>query len=545
MKMLTRILTRAALCLVFFLSFPGGTPAETGSFQRIAAVKNKLAKHRLPPQSRVYYFNAHTMPAFTEVQYGASHTMSITWDVPIHGGPLNTVSSSSGIFCNEARDHIAEEVHQVLSTDAHTGVSVVFVETITISPAVMEYFSGLGLQEFFYFRRFEERDEYSYLISETVGALRLWINFPYVPPPPVSTIDVTTSPIRSRVALGRSAMIPVSWMITGIPASAFGTQAVSTGGTFVSPDNLILKTYAQGLSRRITGPRLTFSESVLVSGGLIYEAHKRGYARFSFRRTFAVGADSIEAGIDIDITGGAGGAFAVSRLSLGFEDWSPLKFINEGGKVQVAADIAYSGSGLLSAAWELADPLTTVGSPAYRTIKSENLFLAGQGRTRIEGPPLPTDAAGLYLVRLRLVNPPPAGEIPVVRYFVNPVAPRKAMPAPTSQPQPIRISLPSTGFKFIPGTTLDWDAIPGSRAYQVEIYRKEFGATAISHNLLPPGTSNLVAGMVVPGDQTKAALSSMSGKRLKPNQAYLWRILAIGEGGQVIGASHIEEFRTP
>jgi hypothetical protein len=48
-----------------------------------------------------------------------------------------------------------------------------------------------------------------------------------------------------------------------------------------------------------------------------------------------------------------------------------------------------------------------------------NQFLVGRDTTVIKGPRLPTESTGSYIVRLRVIDPAPAGfETPVATYNV-------------------------------------------------------------------------------------------------------------------------------
>ncbi|MFQ5901728.1 MAG: hypothetical protein ACE5IH_09265 [Thermodesulfobacteriota bacterium] len=75
----------------------------------------------------------------------------------------------------------------------------------------------------------------------------------------------------------------------------------------------------------------------------------------------------------------------------------------------------------------------------------------------------------------------------------------------------------------------------GARAYQLELYLRE--STPIS--------SQPVTGMLVPARQKETPLSQMARQRLLSGQVYLWRVLAIGEDGTIIGESWFREIRMP
>jgi hypothetical protein len=54
-----------------------------------------------------------------------------------------------------------------------------------------------------------------------------------------------------------------------------------------------------------------------------------------------------------------------------------------------------------------------------------------------------------------------------------------------------------------------------------------------------------VAGMLVAGGQARTTLSDTARSRLISGQSYFWRVLAIGNDGNVIGESPAREIRIP
>ena len=54
-----------------------------------------------------------------------------------------------------------------------------------------------------------------------------------------------------------------------------------------------------------------------------------------------------------------------------------------------------------------------------------------------------------------------------------------------------------------------------------------------------------VTGMILPGGQTDTALPTTTRWHLRPNGAYLWRVLAIDEDGAIVAVSQVRKIRAP
>jgi hypothetical protein len=102
-----------------------------------------------------------------------------------------------------------------------------------------------------------------------------------------------------------------------------------------------------------------------------------------------------------------------------------------------------------------------------------------------------------------------------------------------------------------------WSAIPGARAYQLEVYRgrEEPGLRLpdLRGQIGEPTPSEVaealsrppVTGVLVRGATNRAVLSPMARRHLLPGRAYFWRVLALGADGRIVGASPLRELRTP
>jgi len=246
------------------------------------------------------------------------------------------------------------------------------------------------------------------------------------------------------------------------------------------------------------------------------------------------------------------GNFIVERLDLKFEDGSTTKVLTEGDVLKAKAEITFKGSGLLAGAWEVAEPTTTPGSPQFRNLLIINKNLAANRQETLWSPALPTATAGSYILRLSLNRPKLQDDAPVIKYFVGKAPGEDVLQGRKEIPDSISALGPSTELPAKMDTKFSWDPVPGSVAYQVEIYNKtgkergvmkeagKFNACLIrvpSELNRPP-----MMGVMVPAYHTETTLNQLAGSVLDPNTAYLWRVVAVDKDGKVLCESPFKEF---
>lgn len=242
-----------------------------------------------------------------------------------------------------------------------------------------------------------------------------------------------------------------------------------------------------------------------------------------------------------------GGDFAIERVDLRFVDGAKVKVLAAGQQVRAEAEITFRGTGQLGGDWEIAGPTTTSGSPQFRTLELVSHLLGMGRRETIASPPLPTAATGAYLLRLRVKQPEIAGLPLVIRYFVGPpgsAAGKAGAPVAIAARGPVAGG-PAGGLMFT------WQPVAGSSAYQLEIYEKdgtpargEVGKREGSAALLvvsPAPEREPVAGVIVPASETEVPAARAYGEKLAAGKAYLWRVVAIGAEGRVLGESVLQD----
>lgn len=362
----------------------------------------------------------------------------------------------------------------------------------------------------------------------------------------VASVTGTATP--GTVSYNQASSVTITWRLS----LRGGSTIISPSGTFLGPGVIGTnnKSIAQAPSF-IVNPNIV-TEVLLVPSNVTYAANKNGQTQITYKRQFSNGSGAPVTGtVTLDIGGSAGTGFLnLSRVELKFDTNEIVHVAAREETLRAVAEINYSGSGLLDAIWEVADPASTLGTPVFFPLRTIRQYL-GAGRTAIlQSPPLPTTIPGNHIVQLKIRRPTVAYELPALQYNVNAalnsISPGNLQVITLQAPGPFALLREDTEFR--------WQEIPGARAYQLEIYipgnqdsrdippeslETQTGSTA-PRTGTPP-----VTGILIPADRTYAQLSMPSLKYLDPARPYLWRVIAIGENGSVLGVSELQELRTP
>jgi hypothetical protein len=228
---------------------------------------------------------------------------------------------------------------------------------------------------------------------------------------------VTGAPSSTNVGLGRATSVRISWTTA---SSGAGMLTVSSAqGQFRTPAGTLLGTVAQPLSKTMTGPgTASFTEALLVPADIVQRAHKEGFDRLRYERSFTDGA-AATGQVALRIVTTSAAAFGVSRLALAFESGEALQVVARGEKLQARAEVSYTGSGSLRGSWEIAGPNPDAGKPSWRVLGEVSQALTAADTATLKSPALPTDTMGPFLVRLRIGEPAVGFELPVIRYSVT------------------------------------------------------------------------------------------------------------------------------
>jgi hypothetical protein len=227
---------------------------------------------------------------------------------------------------------------------------------------------------------------------------------------------VAASPSSRQLLLDRVTPVTLAWAAT--TDAALGGTVYSPKGIFLTPTAVRLGTVERPMSKVISGTTTAMlNETALVPTRVIDDARKLGFDRLIYQRRFDDGRGSASGEIVLNIapTGVAG--FSVSRLALHFDDGAPARTVPTRDRLRVHASMRFLGAGYIQAIWEIAGP-SLFGEPTYRPLQAARYYLTGDEPIVLSSPSLPTDVAGHYRIRLRISDPQPAFDVPVIRYIV-------------------------------------------------------------------------------------------------------------------------------
>jgi hypothetical protein len=479
-------------------------------------------------------------PKRAGVGYGLETILPLQWTLRLSPSDGNVlVRSEEGMFLDKRGRRIGRSVSTLLSRKDSD--KVVFQESLTIPAEVVSDAAGRGFSSFVYVRAF------------TVGGASLEGEVVLNIDSGIDTVSV--SPARVKANVGRDSVATVRWKVITrsgpVLSKAARKGSRKAGGLTVSSGQGLFRTLSgeiigknrKGLATTMSGGKAEISERVIIPKSVVDAAAARRQSRFLYTREYSDGFGSAAGDLVIDLAGRIGGEFAIDRLSLTFQDNSLVKVVNSDEELTAIAEITFTGSGLLIGRWLIAEPPSTAGRRFDGGVVSEReiftilrhvvLPLAGQRKVRISSPKLPTGISGLYAVRFRIERPGVGDEAPTLIYEVNPFS-VGMIPMGPEGPSGIRIISPRGRTGLAPGVTFSWERIPGSIAYQLEVFDGP-----------EPPQSVRVTGQVVPGDLTELTLSHLAGEDLTAGASYWWRVVAFGPGGGVTGVSRLLPINAP
>ena len=369
-----------------------------------------------------------------------------------------------------------------------------------------------------------------------------------------SITSVTTFPASKNVALGRSSAIAVRWNVaefTAAPAPS-PVNVSSSQGIFITPASVvpgtIVGTNAKALSRTVTGSTtVAFTETVRVPEHVVYKAHKLGFSSLNYQRSFNDGGAPVSKAVVLNIAGTSGAGFNIDRIALRFADEKLAKIVKLRDAVYADAEISFIGTGLLQAVWEITDPSSTLGAPVYRHLRSVRQQLSSTQQVTLRSPKLPSYQTGLYQVRLRLTEPVPEFDMPMLQYFVSDETNALAVPVK------LIVDSPSTDTIFSAQLAFRWQAVKDAIAYRLDVYedlsspvlRPELGMIMHPYEWNLNASDTPITGMLLPASKTKTVLSPAVQSYLTSRQHYLWRVIAIDKNGETIAVSTLRVIKIP
>lgn len=359
----------------------------------------------------------------------------------------------------------------------------------------------------------------------------------FMPSPAAAVItQVRATPPRTVVtALQAGQSFTVNWIVSTDATHTLG--AVSAAGEFynASTGAIVAPPIAGTLGTAVgTGP-LSFPETITLSAAQIALWRGQGIRLVGYRRAFvALGGPAISAQWLIELRGSGldarvipGGALAVQRLDMAFDNGQRLALIERGDELQARVSVAFSGSGTLRGRWEVAEP-GNESDDFFRVLAQVREPLGGGQVSTLHSPPLPTAATGRYRLRFcvtETVAPTAACADSAVaveaRYQVLP-GDGAAIRGGTPDNQPLA---KDGGFR--------WPTVAGTTIYQLQIFLPAAG---------PETQPRFVTGMLLPGESAEAAVSALAQSKLDAGTAYLWRVTAHAADGNLIARGELLRF---
>ena len=247
---------------------------------------------------------------------------------------------------------------------------------------------------------------------------------------------------------------------------------------------------------------------------------------------------------------------AVAELSLTFSGGGDTLVSRKGDVFQAVATAVVEGAGILEGGWSVAGPLAQRGGRDYQALSVFRHLVDPQGEEGLQevvfrSPKLPSALEGNYIVRI-VFREQDGGDIKSeIRYFVGetPFEDQLAPGAPV--PEKLETAGPSGGEAAGPDSVFSWPSVPGSVAYQLELFDRTGEEKGIPmgefNTCLVRTRSSLdrppLAGLMLPGYRNETRLHQLAGGRLTEGKSYLWRVISLDTNGRSLCESPFKEFR--
>ena len=347
-------------------------------------------------------------------------------------------------------------------------------------------------------------------------------------------ISVTANTNNNQASLINSTQIQIDWRIS-VEARNSGLLTVrSMNGTFFAPNRETQLGMSSNLltqNRTLNegqGATLNIRESLVIPQTVARRAQQLGFSQVLFLRTFTDTPDTTTATsvLLIDLAGASSaGQIQIDRVQMQFSNGKRVTSLSAESELQAEALLRYRGSGMIEYSWEIASPPSTQGQIFYTPMVSRKQFVLAGSEIKLQSPILPSSRNGLYLVRLKLNNPNPNFELPILRYTV--------VPQTSEQPKSLLVGSPPQDAVLSTQTQFSWQAVSDAKVYQVEVFLEQPNDTAYSSKqLIRP-----VTGTQVPATKETLSFNAISLAHLRTGQTYYWRVIAVDQAGKVLAIS--------
>lgn len=228
---------------------------------------------------------------------------------------------------------------------------------------------------------------------------------------------VAVVPSQTSVTAGQANTITIQYRFSaladrnGLPYNGIEDSSV---GFFFGPTRNALGTVSTSVIANIVNGSGVAIESLTVPASVIDTAIRLGIRQMTFERTFAGAANSPTTQVGILIASSeAVGPLRIQRIELYFGNRRGETTVNRNQRgLKAFADIRYGGTGVLTGFWE-------VDGRRILDVNRQLTFGTNVTLSTPDIPDLPTFDTGVHFVRLVLTNPPPAGPLPQLLYYVT------------------------------------------------------------------------------------------------------------------------------
>ncbi len=253
---------------------------------------------------------------------------------------------------------------------------------------------------------------YAGYLAAVLGILALTVF-----PAPEVRAAVNVVPSQASVTAGQTNTITIQYrfsaLVDGNSLPYIGIEDSSLG-TFLGPTRAALGTVSTTVIANIVNGTGVATESLTVPASVIDTAIRLGIRQMTYERTFAGAANSPTTQVGILIASSeAVGPLRIKRIELYFGNRRGEITVNRNQRgLKAFADIRYAGTGVLTGFWE-------VDGRRILDVNRQLTFGTNVTLSTPEIPDLPTFDTGAHFVRLVLTNPPPAGPLPQLLYYVT------------------------------------------------------------------------------------------------------------------------------
>lgn len=228
---------------------------------------------------------------------------------------------------------------------------------------------------------------------------------------------VAVVPSQVTVMPGPVNSFTIQYRFSGLQnrdASPYDGPEESFSGEFLGPTRSVLGTVSTAVIASIVAGTGSATETLTVPASVIDTAIRLGIRQVTFERTFVGATNSPTTQVAVAIASSeAVGPLRILRTELYFGNRRGETTVNRNQRgLKAFADIRYGGTGVLTGFWE-------VDGRRILDVNRQLTFGTNVTLSTPDIPDLPTFDTGVHFVRLVLTNPPPAGPLPQLLYYVT------------------------------------------------------------------------------------------------------------------------------